>query len=51
MLSLIVPYYVVFGWYPWEVCSFLEGNGGGVDLGERGVGGTLAGEEGKQLEM
>jgi hypothetical protein len=22
--------------YPWEDCSFLKGNGGGVDLEERG---------------
>jgi hypothetical protein len=26
----------VFSWYPWEACSFLKGNGGSVNLEERG---------------
>ena len=28
-------YYVMFGSCPWEACSFLKGNGGGMNLGER----------------
>ena len=29
--------YVMFSWYPWESCSFLKGNRGRVDLGEKRV--------------
>lgn len=32
MLSLIRFSYAVFHGYPWEVCSFLKGSGGAVDL-------------------
>lgn len=32
----------MFGWYPWEACSFLKETRGGVDLKERG---RLAGVE------
>ena len=34
--GLVVSCYAVFSWYPWEACSFLKGNRGGEDLGERG---------------
>lgn len=27
----------LFGWYPWNACSFLRGNGGEIDLGKRVV--------------
>lgn len=30
--------YAVFSCYPWESCSFLKGNEGGIDLEQRGVG-------------
>lgn len=32
-LSLIVTSVTVFSLYPWEDCSFLKGNGGGIDIG------------------
>jgi hypothetical protein len=34
--SLIVTSYAVFDWYSRNSCPFLEGNGGGVDLGGEG---------------
>ena len=34
MPRLIVTYYVMFGLYLWEVCSFLKGKGE-MDMGER----------------
>lgn len=34
----------LFGWYPWEVCSFLRGNGGEIHLGDRGVSDGKTGE-------
>lgn len=39
MLSVIVTCYTMFGWYPWEVCSFLKGKGATGVLGERKQGG------------
>lgn len=33
--SLTVICYAIFSWYPWEACSFVKGNRGVVDLGER----------------
>jgi len=27
----------MFGYYHWEACSFLKGNGGAIDLRKRGV--------------
>lgn len=36
MPSLTVTGCAVFRWCPWEACSSLKGNGGGVDLGEHG---------------
>lgn len=38
MPSLIVTCFVLFVLYPWETCSFMKGNGGIVDLGEKGAG-------------
>lgn len=32
-LSLTVTSVTVFSLYPWEVCFFLKGNGGGIDIG------------------
>lgn len=41
MLGFILVSHGEFDRHSWEVCSFLSGSkwGGGVDLGERGVGG------------
>lgn len=33
MPSLIAFGYTIFSSYPWEACSFMKGNEGGVDLG------------------
>ena len=33
--ALIVVYCIMFRRYPWEDCSFLKENEGGVDIGER----------------
>lgn len=33
----------MFGGNPWEACHSLEEKGGGVDLGERGCGGSIGG--------
>lgn len=38
MPSLIVTCFVLFVLYPWETRSFMKGNGGIVDLGEKGAG-------------
>lgn len=38
--------YAMFGWHHWEVCSFLNGNGGAVALGQR-RGGREEGKEGR----
>ena len=45
MPSLIAPCHDVFGWYPWEAFSFLNGNRVSVDLGERILGRVLEGVE------
>ena len=34
MPGLFVSCYATFGLYLWKACSFLKGNGGGMDLGE-----------------
>ena len=49
MPSLTVTFYAVFNRCPWQVCSFLKGNGGGVDLEEWGDGERLGGVEGTEL--
>lgn len=37
----------MFGWYPWEPCSFLKRSGGGMDMEDKDlVGGLLEGNEG-----
>ena len=41
-LVLLGPCYAVFRSYYWDACSFLKGNEGIVDLGEKG--GVEAGE-------
>ena len=43
--GLIESYYAVFSGFPWEACPFLKGNGGGVDLSERGGAGGVEGGE------
>lgn len=35
----------MFGLYPWDACSFLRGNKGGVDLRKRKGGGGGAGRK------
>lgn len=50
MPTPVVMSYAVFGPYPWEVCSFLKENGGGVDLGRKvDVYGELGGVEGGEI--
>lgn len=40
VLGLIITFYAVLGWHPWEACSFFpKRNGGRVDLGARRSGG------------
>jgi hypothetical protein len=42
----LLNFYGLFDCYPWEACSFLKGNGGGLELGKRGdVGEGLEGVE------
>lgn len=42
--------YAVFAPYPWDVCSFLKENGGGVGPGKRvDVYGELGGVEGGKI--
>lgn len=36
-MCLILTPYAILALYPQEACSFLNGNRGGVDLGEKGV--------------
>jgi hypothetical protein len=38
----------MFGCYLLEACSFLKGNGGGVDLGEEKCAGEKAGRHGRR---
>lgn len=38
MPSFIVTFYGVYGWFPWDDCSFLKINGGGVNMGKRDEG-------------
>ena len=40
--------FVMFGCYLLEACSFLKGNGGGVDLGEEKCAGEKAGRHGRR---
>ena len=46
LLCLTLSRFVLFGWCLWEACSFLKGNGAGVDLGEKGGCEELGGVEG-----
>lgn len=47
--SVIVTCNALFGWYPWNVCSFQKGNRG-MDLWERGGGEDLGGVEDGKLQ-
>ena len=46
--ALIVVYCIMFRRYPWEDCSFLKGNEGGVDIGERVGREGLGGGKGRE---
>lgn len=47
--NLIVACSAMLSWYPWEACSFLKGNRGGVDLDDsRSVWGAAGGNGGKE---
>ena len=45
-LAFIVACYTMFDCCPWKTCSFLKGNRGPVDLGEKGGEQGVGGEEG-----
>lgn len=42
-LVLLLVCYAMFGWCPWEACSFWRGDGGGTDLRGREMGGENGG--------
>lgn len=47
---LTVTCYTVLSWQPWEARSFLKGNGGRLDLEERGSGGGT-GRRGREEKL